>query len=82
METPLRKIRIKKGYRITYVSKAVNCDHGYLSRAERGIYTPSPALAERLSSFYSGEVTELEILYPGRYETAFLPPVTKENSSH
>lgn len=67
MHTPLRIMRINKELKIIEVSRAVNCDAGYLSRVERGIYTASLELAARLSKFYNGEITEMQILYPKRY---------------
>jgi transcriptional regulator with XRE-family HTH domain len=70
MQTPLRNMRVKKELKITDVANAVSCDPGYLSRVERGVHTASPELAEKLSRFYRGEITELQILYPKRYERA------------
>lgn len=68
METPLRKLRTERGLTITQVANAVNCDYGNLSRIERGKQVPSIALAERLSNFFDKKVTEMEILYPHKYQ--------------
>lgn len=81
MQTPLRNMRVKKELKITDVAHAVNCDPGYLSRVERGVHTASPELAEKLSRFYSGEITELQILYPKRYTRASesQPPIINQS---
>lgn len=69
MITPLRAMRVKKALSLSKVAYAVNCDLGHLSRIERGVHTASLELAERLSRFYCGEITEMQILYPKRYQT-------------
>lgn len=68
MQTPLRKVRVELKLTISEVANAINCDVGNLSRLERGIQTASLELAEKLAAFYRGKITELEILYPYRYQ--------------
>ncbi|MEQ5208683.1 helix-turn-helix transcriptional regulator [Proteus sp. fly-1067] len=68
MQTPLRKVRVELNLTISEVANAINCDVGNLSRLERGIQAASLELAEKLTAFYRGEITELEILYPHRYQ--------------
>ncbi|MCC8384611.1 helix-turn-helix domain-containing protein [Photorhabdus laumondii subsp. laumondii] len=67
MKTPLRKIRIEKGLTISEVSRATSVDIGNLSRIERGVQSPSLDTAEKLSCYFKGEVSEMQILYPRRY---------------
>ncbi|OWO86981.1 transcriptional regulator [Photorhabdus luminescens] len=67
MKTPLRKIRMEKGLTISEVSKATSVDIGNLSRIERGIQSPSLDTAEKLSRYFQGEISEMQILYPKRY---------------
>lgn len=66
MNTPLRLIRKKQGKTLLEVAQAIGWDTGNLSRVERGRST-SPVMAEKLSCYYNGKVSELEILYPRRY---------------
>ncbi|ELI6453572.1 helix-turn-helix transcriptional regulator [Yersinia ruckeri] len=67
MQTPLRRMRVEKNLTITEVALAVQCDVGNLSRIERGTQLTSLEMAEKLSRFYEGKVTEMQILYPQRY---------------
>ncbi|OCQ53596.1 helix-turn-helix protein [Photorhabdus australis subsp. thailandensis] len=67
MKTPLRKIRIEKGLTISEVSRAISVDVGNLSRIERGIQIPSLDTAEKLSRYFHGEISEMQILYPKRF---------------
>ncbi|MFS1563798.1 MAG: helix-turn-helix domain-containing protein [Candidatus Arsenophonus phytopathogenicus] len=67
MQTPLRKIRIENELTIVQVVTAINCDAGNLSRLERGTQSASLELAEKLSRFYEGKISEIQILYPQRF---------------
>ncbi|MGC0970169.1 helix-turn-helix transcriptional regulator [Pantoea agglomerans] len=67
MQTPLRKMRVEKKLTISEVAFATQLDVGNLSRIERGIQVPSLETAEKLSRFYKGKITEMQILYPQRY---------------
>lgn len=67
MQTPLRKMRVEKKLTIAEVAMAVQCDVGNLSRIERGAQITSLEMAEKLSKFFDGLVTEMQILYPQRY---------------
>ncbi|MBS0909179.1 helix-turn-helix transcriptional regulator [Tatumella sp. JGM118] len=67
METPLRKMRMEKKLTMSEVALAVHCDVGNLSRIERGVQVTSLDMAEKLSKFFGGLVTEMQILYPHRY---------------
>lgn len=67
MDTPLRKIRRARRLTLTDVARSNGMDAGNLSRIERGAQAASPEVAEKLSKYFDGEVTELEIIYPERY---------------
>lgn len=70
MTTPLRKMRVEKKLTISEVAIATQLDVGNLSRIERGIQVPSLETAEKLSQFFKGKITEMQILYPQRYMKA------------
>ena len=65
--TPLRRARASKGLSIHQVAAAVGTNAGNLSRIERAVQAASPALAERLASYFEPDITELEVLYPERF---------------
>ena len=67
MPTPLRKMRVEKKLTISEVAIATQLDVGNLSRIERGIQVPSLETAEKLSRFFKGKITEMQILSPQRY---------------
>lgn len=67
MPTPLREMRVEKKLTISEVAIATQLDVGNLSRIERGIQVPSLETAEKLSRFFKGKITEMQILYPQRY---------------
>nr|WP_310615815.1 helix-turn-helix transcriptional regulator [Pantoea cypripedii] len=66
-QTPLRAVRQAKGLTLNQVAEAIQLDVGNLSRIERGIQIASLDVAERLSIFFKGQVTEMQILYPKRF---------------
>lgn len=70
MYTPLRKMRVEKGLTIAEVSKLTEIDVGNLSRIERGKQVTSLETAEKLSKFFEGKISEMQILYPHRYMAA------------
>lgn len=67
MKSPLRQARERAGQTIVEVGRAVETDPGNLSRIENGKQKASTDLAEKLSKHFSGEVSEMEILYPERF---------------
>ncbi|EKK7717129.1 helix-turn-helix transcriptional regulator [Cronobacter dublinensis] len=69
MQSPLRKLRNSHGYTLSHVAGCVQVDPATLSRIERCEQVPSVELAERLVKFYDGEIDELQILYPSRFQT-------------
>ncbi|MCC3679207.1 helix-turn-helix transcriptional regulator [Staphylococcus epidermidis] len=71
--TPLKKARKAKQWRLADLARqlqAVGCeiDTGNLSRIENGKQQASTALAEKLSQVFDGELDELQILYPERFQ--------------
>lgn len=70
MHTPLRKMRVEKGLTISEVAMATQIDVGNLSRIERGTQVTSLDNAEKLSRFFKGKISEMQILYPHRYMKA------------
>jgi len=67
METPLKRIRIKRELSIYEVADGVKCSASTVSRVERGDQGVSPDMAARISKFFGEGITEQEILYPERY---------------
>ncbi|WP_241609446.1 helix-turn-helix domain-containing protein [Rosenbergiella australiborealis] len=53
-----------KGLTLKAVSKASGIDVGNLSRIERVLQVTSLSNAKKLSKFFGGEVSEIEILFP------------------
>lgn len=70
MQTPLRKLRVAQNLTIQDVANSLNIDIGNLSRIERGKQITSLAIAEKLSKFFGGRITEMQILYPQRFMTS------------
>lgn len=68
-QTPLRAVRLENGLTLSQVAVAIQLDVGNLSRIERGIQVASVDVAERLTAYFKGEITEMQILYPKRFTT-------------
>lgn len=66
--TPLRRVRLSTGRSIHDVAGAVRTTAGNLSRIENGKQRPSAALAARLAQEFGSQITEMQILYPERFE--------------
>jgi len=64
--TPLRRIRKKKKLSLRHVAREVGIHYSQLCRIENGEPT-SAETAAKLSNFYAGKITEMQILYPKRY---------------
>lgn len=68
MSSPLKKARLAADKTLQEVALGVGgLDTGNLSRIERGLQVPSKDLAEKLSAYFGGAVSETEIIYPERY---------------
>lgn len=66
--SPLKKLRTERGLSIHRVAEAVGTHGGNLSRIENRRQRCSPELAERLARFFGYAITEIQILYPERFE--------------
>lgn len=66
--TALKRLREQKGMTATSVAQAVRMDQSYYSKIENGRATASPEVAAKLAGFFAHEITEMQILYPERYE--------------
>ncbi len=69
MDSPLRKARLRRGLALRTVGRSVGLDAGSLSRIENGLQKARPKLAERLACYFGHELSEIQILYPERYNT-------------
>lgn len=67
MKTPLRRIREKRGLTQKEVATGNGIDPGQYSRIENGNERVTAVNAEKLSKFFGGAVTELELIYPDRF---------------
>lgn len=67
MDSPLKRARLTARKTLSDVAPAVGLDTGNLSRIENCKQTASKETAEKLSKFFEGAITEMEILYPERY---------------
>lgn len=67
MDTPLKKIRKKLNLTLKQVADVIALDQSNLSRIERGVQSATPEMAEKLSKYFDGRVSEMQILYPSRF---------------
>lgn len=65
--TPLKRVRKKLNLSLRIVAEAVKTNPGNLSRIENGKQKTTPDLAEKLSTFFGQQVSEVQILYPERF---------------
>lgn len=70
MQSPLRNVRKAHGYTLQHVAESVQVNQATLSRIERMEQVPSIVLAERLANFFNGEISEMQILYPARFQSS------------
>jgi transcriptional regulator with XRE-family HTH domain len=64
MTTPLKLARERRQLSQYAVAAAVGVTRVHITRIEAGTIGASPALAKKLSDFFDGTLTRLEILYP------------------
>lgn len=74
IESPLKRVRLRRGLKQSEVAAALNLDTSQYCRIEKGV-GQTPANAEAIAKFFGDEVTEMQILYPQRY------PPTEEMKS-
>lgn len=65
--TPLKRLRESRGLSQSTVAEGAGVDQATLSRIENGKAQP-PDAAEKIARYFKGKITELEILYPRRYQ--------------
>lgn len=70
MGSLIREIRKRKGQTLAQVAEAVGTDAGNMSRIENGRQKASLAMAAKLASHFDYEITEMQILYPERFQDA------------
>ncbi|WXN79230.1 helix-turn-helix transcriptional regulator [Escherichia coli] len=70
MQSLLRNVRKAHGFTLQHVAAGVQVNPATLSRIERLEQIPSIELAERLANFFKGEVSEMQILYPARFQSS------------
>ncbi len=60
----------RMSFTLQHVAAGVQVNPATLSRIERLEQIPSIELAERLANFFKGEVSEMQILYPARFQSS------------
>lgn len=70
MQSPLWNVRKTHGLTLQHVAAGVQVNPATLSRIERLEQIPSIDLAERLANFFKGEISEMQILYPARFQSS------------
>lgn len=69
--SPLRAFRQFRNLSLEQVASATGTDTGNLSRIERGLQTPSDALAEKLAHYFGPPLTNIHIYFPWRFADTF-----------
>lgn len=68
MSTLLKKLRRQREETVYDVAAATGTNAGNISRIENGQQKPSLALAERLAKHFGYAITEIQLLYPERFQ--------------
>jgi transcriptional regulator with XRE-family HTH domain len=66
IESPLKRVRVRRGLKQREVAAALKLDNGQYGRIEKGV-GQTPQNAEAIAKFFGHEITEMQILYPERY---------------
>lgn len=66
--TPLKSLRKTRNLSIHVVANEVGTNAGNMSRIENGKQRASPGLAERIAKYFGYAITEIQILYPERFD--------------
>ena len=69
MDTPLKRIRKRRGITQRVVAEQAGIRPAYYCRIENGTSTASAEVAANIARYFGGVLTELEILYPKRFVT-------------
>lgn len=68
MLSPLKRTRVTTGRTLSEVAEAVGTNPGNMSRIENGKQRASPGLAEKIAKYFGYAITEIQILYPERFD--------------
>lgn len=68
MQSPLKRTRLTTGRTLSEVAEAVGTNPGNMSRIENGKQKASPGLAEKIAKYFGYAITEIQILYPERFD--------------
>lgn len=68
MQSPLKRTRLNTGRTLSEVAEAVGTNPGNMSRIENGKQRASPGLAEKIAKYFGYAITEIQILYPERFD--------------
>lgn len=68
MQSPLKRTRLTTGRTLSEVAEAVGTNPGNMSRIENGKQRASPGLAEKIAKYFGYAITEIQILYPERFD--------------
>lgn len=68
----IKTLRLQRGQTLAQVAAAVGTDAGNMSRIENGKQAASPAMAEKLAKHFGYAITEMQILYPERFEESLV----------
>ncbi|QIC15720.1 helix-turn-helix transcriptional regulator [Providencia vermicola] len=80
MQTQLRFLRKKQNLTLSEIARSVDIDVASLSRIERGQQKTSFSTAEKLSLFFNGEISVLEIIFPENYQKEPVELTTNKNT--
>ena len=64
----LKKLRKQRKETVYDVAAATGTNAGNISRIENGLQKPSPGLAEKLAKHFGYAITEIQLLYPERFQ--------------
>lgn len=66
-DTPLRRVRKRKGLTLDDLAAVLGCHNSTMSRIDSGKRVATPDQAARLKKYLGRGISELQILYPERY---------------
>ena len=69
MDTPLKRVRKRRGLKQRVVAEGAGIRPAYYCRIENGTSVASAEVAAKIAKFFGGIIDEREILYPERFVT-------------